>query len=46
MDDHVYALLTPFAGYELKDSALLKSFTARQMQRELGDYPGVWPLNR
>ena len=44
MDDHVHALVTPFAGYELE--AILhswKSFTAPQMQR---DYPWVWPLDR
>ena len=43
MDDHVHALLTPLAGYELK--AILhsrKSFTARQMQREDGRFAGVW----
>ncbi len=43
MDDHVHALLTPFAGYELK--AILhswKSFTARQMQREHKRFGRVW----
>src|SRR6266849_6303780 len=43
MDDHVHALLTPFARYELK--AILhswKSFTARQMQREHKRFGRVW----
>jgi REP element-mobilizing transposase RayT len=34
MDDHVHALLTPFATYELKGILhSWKSFTSRQMQR-------------
>src|SRR5713226_8218761 len=43
MDDHVHALLTPLAGYELK--AILyswKSFTARQMQRKHQHFGRVW----
>lgn len=43
MDDHVHALLTPFAGYELeKIMHSWKSFTARQMQRGGKRFGRVW----
>jgi len=43
MDDHVHALLAPFAGYELKTILhSWKSFTAPQMQREHKLFGRVW----
>ena len=43
MDDHVHALITPLANYELKGiHHSWKSFTARQMQRGKRRFGRVW----
>jgi putative transposase len=43
MDDHVHALVTPLANYELQSILhSWKSFTARQMQRGHGRFGRVW----
>ena len=43
MDDHVHALLTPLATYELKGILhSWKSFTSRQMQRRHRRFGRVW----
>jgi len=43
MDDHVHALITPLANYELENILhSWKSFTARQMQRGKRRFGRVW----